>query len=53
MRSSVQHYVHGPPMENPSMSVIKRHPVHFILNPGYIEYELGDNARKLSGVIEV
>ena len=23
------------------LSVTKRHPVHFILNPGYVEYELG------------
>ena len=23
------------------LSVIKRHPVHFILNPGHAEYELG------------
>ena len=23
------------------LSVTKRHPVHFILNPGHVEYELG------------
>ena len=39
----VQPCFHGSPYDANlvPLSVTKRHPVHFILNPGQVEYELG------------